>query len=155
MADTCRQRIVNVILARLGTVPPLECVDGAPRSVNTELNRRATLGEADLPSQILFEGVETSPNIFSGEDDYIFPLFVQGAVQGTGAEATLVANRLRGEAMKALLVDRSLGGLVRVLEVTEPGDFVGVDVSVDAEGFLIGLRVEYATREGDPFTFAP
>ena len=156
MAKSCRQQIAEAVLAVLATVPDQEIEGGQSRAVTVELNRRVAIEESDPPILILFEGDETPVNDFSSEDAYELSFAVQAAVNGSGIEAVAFANSLRADVLKALFGNRTLGGLVRFLEATDGGDWIGVDLdSSKTEGFLLAFRVGYATREGDPFTFEP
>jgi len=154
MADPCRQQVVDAAKGRLLTVPALETA-GAYKSPNVESNRIEPLDEEDLPSLVLFEGDERVIELFTAEDTYDFSFAVQGAVKGTDDAAKAAANVLRANVLAALLADRTLGGKVRMLEAIAPGDFIGVDYKVDATGFLLAFHAQYATREGDPYTFTP
>ena len=154
MAKSCRQQVVEAALAALGVIPIQETAGGAFKDVTVELNRRVPIEEGDPPIVILFEGEETPLNDFSSEDAYELSFAVQAAVSGSGADAITFANSLRAEVMKALFADRTLGLPVRFLELADDGNWIGVDApSAQTEGFLLGFRVGYATREGDPFTF--
>jgi len=153
MAKSCQQLVVEKALERLETIPAVETAEGAYQPVKVELNRRIPLTEDDLPSIVLFKQPAVPLNDFSSEDAYDQPFVVQGAVKGSGAVAEEFANTLEAECIKALFTDRTLGGRVRMLELSDTGDFLGAEVPAETEGFMFGFRVHYATREGDPFTF--
>lgn len=154
MPKSCRQRVVEAAFAKLQAVPAQETLAGYS-SVKTELNRRAPLEETELPFNGMFEGPETPLNDFIGLDLYALTLFVQIAVLGSGETAFAFANSLRADTIKVLKSDFTLGGLARLLELSEePENFVGVDVAADSEGAILAFTVHYATNEGDPFTFA-
>lgn len=156
MEKSCRQLVAEGVMTLLEEVPALETADGTFREPVLELNRRTPLGaEDELPSLIVLEAEENPLNDFSSEDAYDLFFIVQGTVKGEGALAVELCNHMRAQVIKALFADRTIGGRVRMLELSDTGDFLGVDVdSVEVEGFLLGFRVHYATVEGDPFTFA-
>jgi len=130
-----------------------ESTSGEFRAVKVELNRRAPLEENDLPSAVLFEAAEIPLNDFSSMDLYEFGLVVQIAQKGSGIAAVEFCNTFRADVVKLLKSDISLGGLVRWLELTDAGDFIGAELPAQAEGSLLAFLVHYATREGDPYTF--
>jgi hypothetical protein len=141
----CREQIVVAVqgvMAGITTLP-------------SERNRKVALTSDELPRQILFEDDETPFDLFAGQDGYQLPLLIQVAVAKSGAAGATDCNSWRAQMQKKFLADRTLGGLAMNLEITEPGDWIGVDVdSEDFEGFILSLTVTYATVEGDPFTFA-
>jgi hypothetical protein len=154
MAKSCRQQVVEAVLGALAAIPMQEIEGGQYKAVTLEVNRRVAIDESEPPILILFEGGETPLNDFSSEDAYELTFAVQAAVNGSGAIAVTFANNLRAEVEKALFADRTLGGVGRFLELHDGGDWIGVEIdSARTEGFMLGFRVGYATREGDPFTF--
>lgn len=150
---SCRQRIVERAFETLRAVPVQESLGGEYRPVKLELNRRVALEEVDLPSNILFEGNELPLNDFATMDLYELGLVLQIAARGSDEVAVEYVNSLRAEAIKALKADWTLGGLVRWLELTDAGDFIGAEVPAQTQGALLAFVVHYATREGDPYTF--
>lgn len=151
MTIPCREQIAVAVLAVMATVTGLT----AERNRKTPLTAGENGAAGDLPRQILFEGDETPIDVFTGEDAFDLQLLIQVAIQKAGAGAATECNTLRAKLQQALLADRTLGGKCRDLQVTEPGDLVGVDVDADeCEGFILALLVRYATVEGDPFNFS-
>lgn len=145
MSDPCREQIAVAVLSVMTAITALP----------SERNRKIALATDELPRQILFEGDETPFDLFAGQDGYQLPLLIQVAVAKSGAAGATDCNSWRAQLQKKLLADRTLGGLAMNLEITEPGDWIGVDIdSDDVEGFMLSLTVTYATVEGDPFTFA-
>jgi hypothetical protein len=122
--------------------------------IKTARNRRVALEVADLPMAILFEGDENpndtftrakTPSISNWRSS--FPSTSDGA---DGATLQCLAR----QDPAAAAVRSHLGRPGRDLQITSPGDFIGVDVNAEEqEGFLLGVLVRYATIEGDPFTF--
>jgi hypothetical protein len=154
MAKSCRQQIVEAVLAALQSLDTQPSAGGEVKGVIVELNRRTAIDVDDLPALLIYEGSEQPINDFSSEDAYDLPLLLQGIVAGAGADAVSFANNLRATAMKALMADLSLGGLARNLQFTGTGDLAGADiVAVEVESFELSFTVSYATKEGDPFTF--
>jgi hypothetical protein len=160
MVKSCRQQIVEAAFAIVQTIPAQETAGGAYSDVKFFLNRRTPLvsdddagAPADVPAAILFEGGETPLNDFSSLDLYELTLVLQLAAKGAGEEAVAWVNNLRADAIKVLKADLTLGGLVRWLEITDPGDFIGAETAAETEGALLAFTVHYATKEGDPFTF--
>jgi hypothetical protein len=156
MTKSCRQQIAEAVLTALAAIPDQAVAGGGSKSVTIEANRRVPITDDVIPYIGLFEDTEIPANDFSSEDAYQLSFMVQGAVLGTGGDAVGRANALRAEVIKALFADRTLGIGVRFLELSDTGDWIGVDIdSAETEGFLFGFHVGYATREGDPFTFEP
>lgn len=144
MTDPCREQVAKQVKTLLESITGLTAAR----------NRRTAISEKDMPIAVLFEGDEEDNTSFTGENAYVLPLLIQVAVNLSGEKAAAACNNWRAALTKAFLADRTLGGLVRDLNIVDPGDWIGVDVDADdAEGFLFGLRVQYATLEGDPFTF--
>lgn len=154
MAKSCRQQIVDAVLAALQSLDLQPTPSGQVKGVTVELNRRVAVEVDDLPALLIYEGSELPINDFSSEDAYDLPLLLQGIFGGTGAGAVEIANSLRATVMKALMVDLSLGGLARNLQFTGTGDLAGADIAaVEVESFELAFTVSYATKEGDPFAF--
>jgi hypothetical protein len=150
-AIPCREQIAAKLKDVLMAVTSLPGLTG----LTLERNRKTTLAGADLDSLIQFEGDELTSVVFTGEDSYELPLMLQATFAANGESAATRSNFLRATLIKALLADRTLGGLARDILITDPGNWVGVDCdSDDVEGFMLGLLVKYATVEGDPFTFS-
>jgi hypothetical protein len=146
MTDTVRETIVQAVKA------VLQGIAGA----NVERNRRVAISDADVadkPLLVLFEGDEQDITEYSGEDAYALSLFVQAAVKGSGDTAATAANNLRGQIIRALFADRTLGGTCRDLAIDAGGEPIGIAVDSDEiEGFIAAFTITYATKEGDPFT---
>lgn len=154
MAKSCRQQIVEALVAALQSLDLQPTASGEVKPVTVELNRRVAVEPGDLPVLLLYEGSELPINDFSSEDAYDLPMLLQGIIGGAAAGAVEFANNLRATAMKALMADLSLGGLSRNLQFTGTGDLVGADIAaVEVESFELGFTISYATKEGDPFAF--
>lgn len=147
----CRERIVAAVKS------VMESVTGLPveRNRKTPVQGADEGQESELPLNILFEGDEADDTILTGEDGYLLPLLAQVAIDGSGEDAATKCNGWRAQLRRKLMADRTLGGLARDLVVTEPGDWIGVEVvGADIEGFMLAMEVRYATVEGDPYTFS-
>lgn len=147
MPNSCREQAVQAVLALLQSVS----------GITFERNRRTAIGSDELKIAdrgVLFEGDEEQNDSFAGEDAFNLPLLVQFAAGKSGADGAAHCNAQRAAIQRALLANRTLGGLVRDLQITAPGEWLGVDIdSDDFEGFMLTILVRYATVEGDPFTF--
>lgn len=146
-ATPCREQVVAAYLAVLQTVTGLSKFDR---------NRKVAITAKELPMGILFEGDEQPNDTFSGEDAFDLPLVAQIALEHAGAEGATACNLARANLTKAVLADRTLGGVCRDLIITDPGDWIGVDIDAEdeTEGFMFAVQIRYATVEGDPFTFS-
>jgi hypothetical protein len=146
----CREQIVVRALQRLQAISGVVAVR----------ERRDLLTAAELeasPYLILFEGADTDATVYTMEDGYNLPLTVQGVVKGNGAESSTALNALRAKVQMALCPasDRTLGGLARWIEIDDTGDELVTGIATDQfKGFVLEASVQYATAEGDPFTFA-
>lgn len=148
MIDTVRETIVQAFKAALVSIA----------DASTERNRRTPIDDAsvaDMPLLVLFEGDEQDATEYSGEDAYDLSLIVQGAVKGSEEAAATSANNLRGLVIQKIFADRTLGGKCRDIVLDSNGEPIGLPVdSAEIEGFIAAFTVSYATKEGDPFTFA-
>lgn len=150
MADTVRELVVQAALARLQAIPGI-----AGLTVAREPSARDALVQDDLPLVLLFEAGESDVTEFSGEQAYSLGLIVMGAVTAaTDAAAATALNELRGRVDQAILADVTLGGAARfaALDPEAEGQEPVIDGTLPCRAFLRGFTVEYATREGDPFT---
>jgi hypothetical protein len=146
----CREQIVAAALTRL------QAISGAV----AERERRDPLTAEDLESSsrlILFEGADSDATLYTMEDGFEFSLTVQGTVKGNGPASSTALNLLRAKVLTALCPpgDCTLGGLARHVEISDTGDELVAGIATDEfKGFVLEATVQYATAEGDPFTFA-
>lgn len=151
MTLSCREQLVAAIFAIVEAATDLP----AERNRKVALQGPEDEGGGDLPRAILFEGDEVETDAFTGEDAFELPLLIQVAIDQVGAGAATTCNDIRARLRQALMADRTVGGLARDLVVTDPGNWIGVDVEAENfEGFMLGLTARYATAENDPFTFS-
>jgi len=140
------------ILARAKTT--LSAIDG----VTVQRNRRTPVTDDDVATNallLLFKGPQAETNDFTGQDGYQLTLLIQAAVKGSGESAEAAANDLRAKIAAAMFADRTLNGLASDVQPGDADDWIGIGIdSSEIEGFMLAFTVTYATKEGDPYTFA-
>ncbi|MBI4184916.1 MAG: hypothetical protein HY521_13075 [Proteobacteria bacterium] len=150
MTVPCRERVVLALQAAL------EGNAGIP-GLAVERDRDTPVTDGDLPRLVIYEGAESGAADFTGEDGYALAINIEGyAGGGDAAAAASAAATLRAEADRAVLADVTLGGTARGVSLAEEPAPVrlGLEAVRPAKGFVRSFTVEYATAEGDPFTFA-
>ena len=151
MADTCRERIVAAVAAQLAAI------DGVT-GLTVERDGVDAIEDAALPLLMVYDRDETPVDMYLGEDAFELQVEIEGVAEGdTAAAAAAALGTLRGRVEAALLADITLGGLARDLRpdaepAPEPLSFD--QASRPTKGFARTYVITYATREGDPFTFA-
>lgn len=150
MTQSCRERLVAAALAALAGI------EGVP-GLEVELDREHDLDESELPRLILVEGDEIAAGDFTGEEGFTLPVIVEGYVTAATPEAARSAlAQLRAKAHQALIGSNLLGGLARDIRLSQdqPAE-AGLPLPCEpGAAFARGYDVDYATAEGDPFTFA-
>lgn len=154
MPVPCREQIAAAVLVRLQSVA----------LAVAERERTDDLTESDFVAGMVpiarldqFEDPDQDITEYSGEDAWQMPLRIQGAVAGSGVTGQTALNNLRALVLMALRPagDWNLGGLARHVEIADTGATELAGVAVEQfKGFVLQLSIQYATREGDPFTFA-
>lgn len=149
MTEPCRERVLAAAASALDGVGVAGLV--------VERERLAEIADDEMPRMVLREGAEEPRADFTGEDAWTLNFEVEGytaATDQTGADQA--GRHLRAKALQALLADVTLGGLAR--DLRPGGEPPPVRLSIVAEvptyAFVLTFAVDYATAEGDPFTFA-
>lgn len=153
----CRERILDAIVARL------EAITGVA-GLAVERDREEPIETGEMPRLVVVELGETMQPDLTGEDGWTLTVAVSGYVRGTvGANdkarakaAAAAAGDLRARVQAALLGEPTLGGLVRDLRPAEEAECFPllIDCADPAKAFAVPFEADYATVEGDPFTFA-
>lgn len=143
MATPCREQVVAALAARLAGIAGIA-------GLVVERDRTVPLAGPELPRLVVYEGDEKLWPGFTGEDAFD----LQVDVEGYAASAGLAA--LRASADAAIFADRTLGGLARDVELASEAapQRLEMDQAAPAKGFVRSYQITYATREGDPYTFA-
>ncbi|BBK44126.1 hypothetical protein STVA_41460 [Allostella vacuolata] len=154
----CRERILLAIETRLAAIAT--SVPG----LTVERDREEPVETKDMPRLVVTELGEVLQGDLTGEDGWTLTLAVAGYVRGaTGANdaarakaAAAAANDLRARAQAALRADVTLGGLARDLRPAAEAEAFPllIDCADPAKAFATPWEVDYATEEGDPYTFA-
>ena len=141
------------VLARLGA---LATVAG----LTVDRNRIEAVTDADLPILVLFESQETPhepDESFSGERASSLAIAIEGAMSGaSSADAKTQLAVLRAAVERDLLAETLLGGLARDIRLLPEAPPPRLDLACadPLAAFAIGLEIDFATIEDDPFTFA-
>ena len=143
MAPPCREQIVAALSTRLAQIAGIA-------GLIVERDRTVPITGPEMPRLVLYEGNEAPAPDFTGEDGFELQLDVEGYAASAGVAA------LRAATDAAIFADRTLGGLARDVELANEAapQRLDMDQAAAAKGFVRSYRVLYATREGDPFTFA-
>lgn len=150
MSAPCRERILAAIATALAGIAGVG-------GLVVERDRLADLAETEMPRLVVREGGEEPQADFSGEDAYTMTVEVEGyTAAASQADADAVGRTLRAKVVQALRADVTLGALARDVRqgVEPPPVRLSVVAEVPTYAFALAFAVEYATAEGDPFTFA-
>lgn len=150
MAETCREQIVAAVVTRLSAIAGVA-------NLTVERDRDLPSEDDTLPLVVVTEGDEAPVPLFLGEDAFDLQVIVEGAATAeTVALASSAVATLRAKVEQALMADFTLGGLARDLRPADEDTPQRLDFASEAptKGFSRAYVITYATREGDPFTFA-
>lgn len=123
--------------------------------LTAEREREEMVETDEIPFLALYELEVTPQEEFAGEDGWSLAVQIEGLAQGaTRVAARQAAAELRAEVVKAVLADRTLGGLARdVLSSNELApaqlDYKVADTVAE---FAVAFDVLFATAEGNPFS---
>lgn len=143
MPTPCREQLVAALATRLAAIAGIA-------GLAVERDREHPVTAAAMPRLVIYEGDEQLSPEFSGEDGFELQL----DVEGYAAAADMPG--LRAAVDAAVFADRTLGGLARDIDFAseQAPQRLDMDQAAAAKGFARSYRLLYATREGDPFTFA-
>ena len=150
MPEACREQIVLAVKVKLAAIAGIA-------GLTVDRDREDDVTDAELPILILREGEERPQADFTGEDAYTLVVQVEGAAKGAtvGAAASAAAT-LRARVQQAVFDGTLLGGLAQdIRPASEPlPPILILPAEGPAKAFDLSFEIDYATREGDPFTFA-
>ncbi|MGE0650263.1 MAG: hypothetical protein AB7P12_00730 [Alphaproteobacteria bacterium] len=141
---------MSAVAARLAAITEVA-------GLTVERDRRTPVMSGELPFLAVYEGPSTSQSDFSGEQAVTLTVSVEGLAGGVSAQAARdAAGLLRAQAEAALFADVTLGGLARDLRPSDepPPPMLDDEIGEEAVAFVFAVDVDFATREGDPFSFA-
>ncbi len=150
MTTPCREQIAVAVKAVLAGITGVT-------GLAVERDRVSALEADDLPRLILYEAEEAGESAFTGEDGYLLSVDIEGFAGGAAEDAAASAlATLRAKVDQAMLADQTLGGLIRTMSLGEEPEDSRLELasSAPAKWFTRSFVLEYATAEGDPFTFA-
>ncbi|WP_142847233.1 hypothetical protein [Telmatospirillum sp. J64-1] len=146
----CREQILTAV------------VDACQRAASdvpglvVERERDQPVVSDEMPRVVVFEGAEDSFADFTGEDGFILDVDLEIYVTACSQAAALQkAGLLRAALIRRVIPDLA-GGLARNCTLSpEPAPQRGSwDSAAPVAGIVLSFKVEYATAENDPFTFA-
>lgn len=131
----------------------LQTVLAGIAGVNADRNLDTDPPAKDMPAAVQFDGGHEVVEGQTNEDSYALEFSVEGYVTGADTAATTAAvDDLYGKVVKALGVDRTLGGLASDLRHTGMGEPESVkDRDAPYTLFDMGFEVVFVTVEGDPY----
>lgn len=144
---SAREHLLAIIDARLTSVVG----DGS-----YEAEPSADPDPESYPALMMIDGGERNDEAETDATRKIMSITVEGYVHGdTGVEARAARNALHADVVAALLTEPPLDGLATRIE--EDGELrmdVATLASVRRLAFAQDFTIEFATRRGDPTTFA-
>lgn len=150
MPVPCRERIIAAVVARLASITGIA-------GLTVERERRVPVTSAELPFLAVYEGPSALQSDFSGEQAVTLTVSIEGLAGGVSAPAAReAAGLLRAHAEAALFAEITLGGIVRDLRPSDepPPPMLDDEIGEEAAAFAFAIDVDFAIREGDPFSFA-
>lgn len=147
MTASIREQILAAFTTQLG--------DTDYTSLTVERNRDAPV--TNFPMLVVIDGDMEASDSESNVAKYSMDVTAEGWVTAdSGAAASSAANELYAQAVKAALADRTLSGLA--VDITELSSNFQVDRSDGKKAvgmFSVSFRIDFFTKQGDPFTAAP
>lgn len=148
-----REQALAAVHGRLAAV----CAPAVPGGPTLYRNRRKEVPDAAMPALNQLDGGHDDPAEETLYTEYPLSVSVEGFVKATADEALGPAlSDLHARVVKALLADRTLGGVaVDLVEGGMVADLNHGTGSAPQARFTALFTVRFWTRPGDPFTAAP
>jgi hypothetical protein len=150
VTDTVRERVLAAFFARL---------EGITGVYGLKVERNRDTEVTTFPFLVQVDGDhEVDEGFATGIDRYLMTVTVEGYGQAPQQGETVQGklDQLYGKVVQALAADHTLSGLaVDVEEQSLDFDIDRVDGHQPGGAFSAAFRVEFWTKQGDPFTVGP
>jgi|GEM_PF-1368750 len=155
MPTPCKEQLLAAVATALGGITGVSGFTAASVERDREIGK--PIIETEFPRLVIYEGAELPADAFTGEDGFQQTIEIHGAALGaTLAEARATGAVLRAKIRDALWAAFPFDNKARDLQPAEepPPVRLALECLDRAYGFELSVTIEYATKEGDSFTFA-
>ena len=149
LSDTIRERIIQNIMTRLGLI---RTANGYLTAIGANVYRvRKRLEEEECPGCVVFPRPEEG-SVTYGRQVCDMPVDVEAAALFGDTNASIVAEQLLGDLIKALIATDPTGGLAESVQYVSGGTPEYPEDGDLSVGVTVRVMVKYETLKGNPFS---